>query len=202
MHYYIDVCRLFHNIYLKDRIRINHHIRAAQLRVVDEEEGNLGVLSLSEALARAEERGLDLIEISPQAVPPVAKIMDYGKWQYQQNKKEKVAKAGSKNTETKSLQVKIGTGDHDLELKAAKASEFIKEGHRVKIELFLPGRAKYLDPKFLETRLERMLHLISEDYRVAEAPKRGPKGLALVIERAKTASKEKPANQPNDHENQ
>ncbi|HYC83099.1 MAG TPA: translation initiation factor IF-3 [Candidatus Paceibacterota bacterium] len=187
---------------MKDRIRINHHIRAAQLRVVDEEEGNLGVLSLSEALARAEERGLDLIEISPQAVPPVAKIMDYGKWQYQQNKKEKVAKAGSKNTETKSLQVKIGTGDHDLELKAAKASEFIKEGHRVKIELFLPGRAKYLDPKFLETRLERMLHLISEDYRVAEAPKRGPKGLALVIERAKTASKEKPANQPNDHENQ
>src|SRR3989344_604441 len=79
------------NTYLKPRIRINHQITAKELRVVDEEEGNLGVISLSEALARAEEKGVDLIEISPMAVPPVAKLMDFGKWQYQQNKKEKIA---------------------------------------------------------------------------------------------------------------
>ncbi len=83
------------------------------------------------------------------------------------------------------MQVKIGTGEHDLELKAKKASEFLREGHRVKINLFLPGRAKYLDPNFLKERLDRVLTLVSENYRVAVAPQKSPKGLSIVIERAK-----------------
>ncbi len=182
-------------------VRLNHQITARELRVIDEEGEALGVISKEEALKKAEEAGLDLIEISPNANPPVAKIMDYGKWQYLENRKAKAAKAGSKATETKSLQVKIGTGDHDLELKAKKAGEWLKEGHRVKIELFVSGRAKYFDPKFLEDRLDRILRLIPEDYKLAEPVKKGPKGPYLVVERNKSTKKETP-NESNQHENQ
>ncbi len=170
-------------------VRLNHQITASELRVIDAEGQALGVISKEEALKRAEAENLDLIEISPNAVPPVAKIMDYGKWQYEENRKAKAAKAGSKATETKSLQVKIGTGDHDLELKAKRAGEWLKEGHRVKIELFVSGRAKYFDPKFLEERLDRILRLIPEDYKVAEPVKKGPKGPYVVVERNKAGKK-------------
>ena len=165
------------------RERINNQIRAKELRVIDSENGNLGVLSFKEALDMAMERGMDLIEISPNANPPVAKIMDFGKYQYEQNKKQKKAKAGAKPTETKSIQVKIATGEHDLELKAKQASNWLKEGHRIKVELFLSGRAKFMADAFLRERLDRVLHLITEDYKVSESYKRGPKGITVTLER-------------------
>ena len=133
----------------------------------------------------AQAQGLDLIEISPEANPAVAKIADFGKYQYEQSKKLKKAKAGARPTETKSIQVKIGTGDHDLELKAKTASKWLKEGHRIKVELFLAGRAKYMDEKFLRERLDRILHLITENYKISDSYKRGPKGITVTIERDK-----------------
>ena len=165
------------------RERINNQIRAKELRVIDHENQNLGVLSIKDALELAQARSLDLIEISPNATPPVAKIMDFGKYQYEANKKLKKAKAGARSTETKSIQIKIGTGDHDLELKAKNVSKWLEMGHRVKIELFLAGRAKYMDEKFLKERLDRVLHLITEDYKISDAYKRGPKGLTTTIEK-------------------
>lgn len=170
---------------MSTRIRINHQIRAPKVRVIDQDGGNLGVIDLSEALAKAEAVGLDLIEISPNAEPPIAKIADYGKFQYEQNKKQKEAKAKTKNIEVKTIQVKIGTGEHDLDLKAKKTSEWLEEGHRVKIDLFLPGRSKYLDQKFLAERLERLLKLLTVSYKIAEAAKKSPKGLSCVIEKGK-----------------
>lgn len=143
----------------------------------------MGVMSLQQALKEAHDRELDLIEISPKALPPVAKIMNYGKFQYDENKKLKTSKARVQLTEVKTLQVKIGTGEHDLELKAKKASEWLKEGHKIKIDLFLPGRSKYLDVNFLKERLERILKLIPEDFK-ADEPKKSPKGLTVVIEKA------------------
>jgi len=167
------------------RERINNQIRAKELRVLDSENKNLGVLSIKDALELAESKGLDLIEIAPNAVPPLAKIMDFGKYQYEANKKLKKAKAGANRTETKSIQIKIGTGDHDLELKAKMASKWLKEGHRIKVELFLAGRAKYMDEKFLKERLDRVLHLITAEYKISDSYKRGPKGLTTTIEKAK-----------------
>ena len=165
------------------RERINNQIRASELRVLDSENKNLGVLSIKNALELAQSKGLDLIEIGPNATPPLAKIMDFGKYQYEASKKLKKAKAGANKTETKGIQIKIGTGDHDLELKAKTASKWLKEGHRVKVELFLTGRAKYMDEKFLRERLDRILHLITEDYKVSDSYKKGPKGLIITIER-------------------
>ncbi len=155
------------------------------MRIIDSENQNLGVLSIKEALELAQSKGMDLIEINPNANPPIAKIMDFGKYQYEASKKLKKAKAGAKTTETKSIQIKIGTGDHDLELKAKTASKWLKEGHRIKIELFLAGRAKYMDEKFLKERLDRVLHLITEDYKISDSYKKGPKGLFITIEKAK-----------------
>ena len=87
--------------------------------------------------------------------------MDYGKFQYDERKKLKTSKAKSKVIETKNIQVKVGTGDHDLELKAKKTSEWLTEGNRVKIDLFLTGRSKFMDIKFLKERLERILRLVT-----------------------------------------
>jgi translation initiation factor IF-3 len=145
---------------------------------------NLGVLSLKDAIQKARESGLDLIEISPKAAPPVAKIMDYGKFQYTENKKLKVAKTKAHTVEVKNIQVKVGTGEHDLELKAKKASEWLKEGHRIKIDLFLPGRTKYMNESFLKERMDRVLKLITEEYKIADPAKRSPKGLSIIIENA------------------
>ena len=117
------------------------------------------------------------------ATPPIAKIMDFGKYQYDENKKLKTAKSKTHVTEVKTVQVKIGTGEHDLELKAKKVSEWLREGHRVKIDLFLPGRSKYLDVKFLEGRMERILKLITEEYKIADSAKKSLKGMTIIIER-------------------
>ncbi|MBI5004592.1 MAG: translation initiation factor IF-3 [Candidatus Lloydbacteria bacterium] len=168
---------------LKIRTRINNQIRASQVRVIDSTGNNLGVLPIKDALEKARAEQLDLIEISPNALPPIARIMDYGKYQYEQKKKQKEQHAKARTVEVKNIQIKIGTGEHDLALKAKRANEFLKEGHRVKIELFLSGRAKYLEQPFLKERLDRVLHLIAEEYSIAEPAKRVPKGLAMILEK-------------------
>jgi translation initiation factor IF-3 len=166
-----------------ERLRINNEIRAAELRVISADGTNLGVLSLEAALAAAKSAGSDLIEISPSAVPPIAKIMDYGKFEYERSKKEKAVKAKVKVSETKEVQIKVGTGDHDMELKAKKAAEWLSEGHRVRAELFLKGRYKGMSEEFLKERLQKFLLRIPYAYKVAEAVTRSPKGFAGVIER-------------------
>ncbi|MCA9356156.1 translation initiation factor IF-3 [Candidatus Nomurabacteria bacterium] len=166
-------------------LRINNQIRAKEVRLLSADGENLGIVPLAQAIKMAEEAELDLIEISSNQSGTIARIADYGKYLYEQNKKQKKAKQGAKPTETKSLQIKVGTGEHDLELKAKTISKWLSEGHRVKIELFLRGRVKYLDEKFLKERLERVLHFITESYKVAEDIKKSPKGLTITLERNK-----------------
>jgi len=153
------------------------------VRVIGPEAENFGVMPIGEALAKAREMELDLIEISPLAQPPVAKIMEYGKFQYEQEKKRREIKAKSHTTETKSVQVKIGTGENDMNLKAKRAAEWLSEGHRVKIDLFLWGRYKYMEFGFLKERLERFLKMIPE-HKLSDPIAKSPKGLSTVIERA------------------
>ncbi len=163
--------------------RINEFIRSKDLRVIGPIGENLGVISTVEALRIAKENNLDLIEISPNSNPPVAKIADYGKFLYDQKKKQKLAKSKSHNVEVKTIQVKVGTDENDLNIKAKKASEWLQEGHRIKVELFLPGRLKYMDKNFLEDRLKRLLKLISVEYKIASNAQKSPKGLTMIIEK-------------------
>ncbi|MDO8435269.1 MAG: translation initiation factor IF-3 [bacterium] len=167
----------------KERIRMNEGIRAPQLRVIGPEGENFGIMSTRDAITKAREMTLDLIEISPNAQPPVAKITDYGKFKYEQKKKDKEVKSKAHVTETKEAQVKIGTSEHDMHIKASKIAAWLREGHRVKIDLFLWGRYKYMEFNFLKERLERFLAIIPEAYKVAEPIQKSPKGLAVALER-------------------
>lgn len=186
-----------------ETIRINREIRARELRVIGAEGENLGLLSIEDALKAAQTAGLDLIEISPMANPPVAKVMDYGKFEYERSKKEKVAKSKAKVSETKEVQIKVGTGEHDVMLKAKKAAEWLAEGHRVRAELFLKGRYKGMEESFLKQRLEKFLLRIPYAYKVAEPITRSPKGFAGVIERDLSAQVKKEKEKPETkHENQ
>lgn len=185
-----------------ERLRLNQEIAARELRVIGAQGENLGVLPLREALEAAKRAGLDLIEISPQATPPVAKITDYGKFEYERSKKERAVKAKSKVTETKEVQIKVGTGEHDMQLKARKAAEWLAEGHRVRAELFLKGRYKGMDEAFLKERLARFLERIPYAYRLAEPIEKSPKGFACVVERDQAAQAKREKEQKPKHENQ
>ncbi|OGG74068.1 translation initiation factor IF-3 [Candidatus Kaiserbacteria bacterium RIFCSPLOWO2_01_FULL_54_20] len=180
----------------KERIRMNEGIRAPQLRVIGSEGENFGVMSTRDALAKAKEMNLDLIEISPNAQPPVAKITDYGKFKYEQKKKDKEVKSKAHVTETKESQVKIGTSEHDMHIKASKIAAWLREGHRVKIDLFLWGRYKYMEFNFLKERLERFLAIIPEAYKIAEPIQKSPKGLAVALERDTSKKPAQPKKAP------
>lgn len=169
-----------------DKVRINESIRASEVRAIGAEGENLGVISTKEAIRLAQEAGLDLIEISPNAKPPVAKITEYGKFKYELKKKESAAKAKAHTTETKSAQVKIGTGENDMRIKALRCAGWLKEGHRVKIDLFLWGRYKYMEFAFLKERLERFLAIIPESFTIADEIKKSPKGLTVIIETSRS----------------
>lgn len=151
--------------------------------MVGHDGSNLGVLTLEEALKAADAVNLDLIEISPKAKPPVAKIIDFGQYRYETKRKASEIKAKSHVTETKSVQVKIGTGEHDQNLKAKRAAEWLSEGHRVKVDLFLWGRYKYMEEAFLKERLDRFLKIIPIEYKLADPIKKSPKGFTTTIER-------------------
>jgi translation initiation factor IF-3 len=161
---------------------INEAIKASELRILGEANENYGVMSKSEAISKARSEGKDLIMISENAVPPVAKIMDYGKWKYLEDKKGK-GKQNEGGTETKVLRVTITTGEGDLSVKAKQASEWLSEGHRIKIELQLKGRSNAFDQNFLRERLERILILLTENYKVAEPVKKIPNGMTMVLEK-------------------
>lgn len=163
------------------RVKINNQIRAQEVRVIDEQGENLGVLSVLEAISAARERGLDLIEISPNAKPPVCKIMDYGKFLYIEKRKHK----GNVQHQSflREVRISLNISSHDMEIKGKKAVEFLTKGDKVKIEMLLKGREKYLDKNFLEERFKRILGLIDADYKITEGPKRNPRGLIMVIEK-------------------
>lgn len=173
----------------KEQIRINEAIRASEVRVIGAEGENLGVLTLRDAIDRAMEKGLDLIEVSAKAIPPVARIADYGKYKYELKKKERDIKQNARVVETKVVQVKIGTSEGDAKRKAQNIGEWLQEGHRAKIDLFLWGRYKYMEESFLRDRLDQFLAIIPESYKIAEPVERSPKGFSVVIEPDKSKPK-------------
>ena len=167
------------------RTIMNEAIRANELRVLGEDNENLGVMTKNEALSIAKQRGVDLILTEENAVPPVAKIIDYGKFAYLSNKKDNQKRNNDNATETKVLRLTVGIGEGDLTNKAKQASEWLHEGHRVKIELKLKGRANAIEQNFLKDRLQRVLILLTENYKTAEPIKKIPNGMTMVIEKAK-----------------
>ena len=124
----------------KDLHKINNFISSEEVRVILDDGEQLGVMNKKEAISIAQDRGMDLVEIAPNNKPPVCKIVDYGKFKYQEQKKKNEAKKKQKVIETKELKIRPGTGEHDYQVKIRNAQKFIKEGNRVKFSLRFKGR--------------------------------------------------------------
>lgn len=121
-------------------MRINRQIRAREVRLIDQNGGQVGVVSLDEALSQAKTAGLDLVEIAPNATPPVCKIIDYGKYRYDQTKREKESKKAQHQIRVKEVKVKPNISDNDLEVKIKRARGFLEKGNKVKISCMFRGR--------------------------------------------------------------
>lgn len=150
------------------------------IRVIDEKGTNLGVLETPEALRIAQERNLDLIEISPTAKPPVCKIMDFGKFKYEREKAEREHSKKQKEVELKGIRIGFLTSKHDLELRARQIEKFLKNGDKVRIQMKLAGRQKAHGPLALQ-KFGEFLNLIAAEYTVEMPPKRTPQGIIGVI---------------------
>lgn len=166
-------------------------IRASQLRVIDHEGKQLGVLSRSEALSLAEEQGLDLVEISPDADPPVVKIIDWGKYNYQRTKQLQKNKRSAKSFEVKQMRFGLKIGEHDLEVKTRKIQGFLEAGHKVKITVFYRGRE--LAHKDLGFKLaDKVIAGFGDQIAVDQQPQLNGKQLSFVIRSNNNAKAKNP----------
>lgn len=120
--------------------RLNYQIASLQLRLLDEEGKQIGIVSKLEALQKAKELGLDVVEVAPNAKPPVAKLIDYKKFKYQEAKKEREAKRSQKNVGVKEVRLRPFIGAHDFDTRLRKAKEFLADGNQLKISVFFKGR--------------------------------------------------------------
>ncbi|MEI6479735.1 MAG: translation initiation factor IF-3 [bacterium] len=159
---------------------MNNQIQAAELRVVTDAGENLGVMSLSQALKAALERGLDLIEIAPMAKPPVAKIIGFDKFRYQQEKEEKKRRTMQKAKELKQVRITPRAAQNDLMVKVKRVEEFLAGGHKVEIGLFLKGREKGNKDWGLQ-KLKEFLKMITTPHLVTLPPKQGGRGFITQI---------------------
>jgi translation initiation factor IF-3 len=160
--------------------RRNEAIRASSLRVVGEDGRQLGILSRSEALAAAEQAGLDIVEVSPEANPPVAKIIDWGKYNYQRTKQQQKSRSKSKPLDIKQIRVGLKISDHDLGVKLRKVFEFLEAGHKVKITVIYRGRE--LAHKELGFKLaERIVEQLGDNAVVEQQAQFAGRQLNLVV---------------------
>ncbi|MBX9751920.1 MAG: translation initiation factor IF-3 [Roseococcus sp.] len=160
--------------------RVNEEIRVPQVRLIDENGEMLGVLSIRDALYKAFQAGLDLLEISPNAVPPVCKITDYGKFKYEQQKKANEARKKQKVVEIKEIKVRPNIDDHDYDVKMRQAKGFIGEGDKVKVTLRFRGREmahQELGVKLLERIRTELVELV----KVEQMPRLENRQMIMVL---------------------
>ena len=179
--------------------KINEEIGAPELRVVDAAGAPLGILTRKDALRIASERELDLVEIAPQANPPVCKIIDYGKFIYEQQKREKQQKKTQTQTTLKEVRFKAGTDTHDFDFKTRHAREFLTEGHKVKATVMFKGR-EILHKELGEVLLQRFIDALADVSKVDQPMKMEGRflGVLLAPESKKTPKKKvaEPTDQP------
>ncbi len=145
----------------EERVRVNHEIRVRQVRVIDDEGGQLGIMAPRDAMREAEERGLDLVEVAPKASPPVCKIMDYGKYKYEQKRRARESRKHQHVVSVKEVKVRPKIDPHDLIHKAEHAREFLIDGNKVKVTVMFRGR-EMAHPEFGKELLRKMIEKTSD----------------------------------------
>ncbi|WP_457626698.1 translation initiation factor IF-3 [Persephonella sp.] len=163
-------------------LRVNRQIRAKEVRLIDEKGQNLGIVPTEEALRIAEEKNLDLVEVSPNANPPVCKIMDYGKYKFEQKKKEKEAKKKqkAKMQNVKEIKFRIKIEDHDYKTKVRHIREFIEEGDKVKVWIWFRGREN-VHPELGEKLAHRIIEDLSDIAKVEKPPKKEGRNMLFTL---------------------
>lgn len=169
-------------------VRVNQKIRAREVRVIDPEGKQLGVMLTSQALAAAQQHGVDLIEISPNATPPVCKIFEYGKFKYEQEKREREARKHQHASKLKEIKLRLNIDDHDYETKLNHMREFLANAMKVKVSLFFRGREN-ARPEFGHELMRRVVKDLEGYGHTEVMPKLMGKSLTMMLSAERGAAK-------------
>jgi translation initiation factor IF-3 len=165
---------------INQRTRINQQIRISPVRVIDPEGEQAGILPIEQALAMAEELGLDLVEVAPMARPPVCRIMDYGKFKYEEQRKAREARKKQHQIQIKEVKMRPGIEDHDFDFKTRHARRFLEEGNKVKVTMMFRGR-QMAHPEMGREVLERVLKEVSDIAKVEMSPTMEARAMTMVL---------------------
>ncbi|NWJ96480.1 MAG: translation initiation factor IF-3 [Chloroflexi bacterium] len=186
------------SLIISKNLRVNERIRVPEVRVIDENGEQAGVLKTREALALARQRNLDLVEVAPNAQPPVCRLLDYGKFRYEQTKKERDARKTQKVISIKEVRLRPKIDDHDLETKGKQARGFLEEGHKVKMTVLFRGR-ELAHTDIGRELLNQMGDLLKDAAVIEQPPKMEGKNMTMML--SKQASKGQSGGQSNRSEN-
>ena len=165
---------------IKDSINVNERVKAREVRLIDDEGKQFGIIPTSEALKVAKERGLDLVEVSPKTVPPVCKIMDYGKFKYQIAKKAQEAKKKQAVIQIKEMKLGLKIEEHDLSFKIKHIKGFLDEGSKVKIIIMFKGR-EVLHVDMGEKLAQRIIESVRDVGELEQKPKFDGRNIVMVF---------------------
>ncbi|NIS00885.1 MAG: translation initiation factor IF-3 [Gemmatimonadetes bacterium] len=162
------------------RVRVNRQIRISPVRVIDPEGEQLGIMPVEEALAVAEERGLDLVEVAPNARPPVCRIMDYGKYKYEEARKARLARKKQHQVHVKEVKFRPGIEAHDFEFKVRHARRFLEEGNKVKATMMFRGR-QMAHPELGRDVLDRVANAVEDVGKVESEPVMEGRNMTMIL---------------------
>jgi translation initiation factor IF-3 len=166
--------------------RINRAIRVPEVRLIDEDGTQLGVVPTVQALEMARQKDLDLVEVAANAMPPVCKLLDYGRFKYEQTKKEREAKKHQHAIELKELRLRPGTDDHDVDVRARSARRFLEEGHKVRLLVRFRGR-EAAHPEIARGQIDRIVKTLQDIAVVEQGPMMEGRAMFAVLARSRAA---------------
>lgn len=165
---------------INDKMRVNRQIRISPVRVIDPAGEQVGIIPVEQALAMAEEQGLDLVEVAPLARPPVCRIMDYGKFKYEEQRKAREARKKQHHVQLKEVKMRPGIEDHDFEFKTRHARRFLEEGNKVKLTMMFRGR-QMAHPEIGRQVLDRVSEMLSDISKVESSPQMEARAMTMVL---------------------
>ncbi|MDB4951134.1 MAG: translation initiation factor [Gemmatimonadetes bacterium] len=165
---------------INEKTRVNRQIRISPVRVISPDGEQLGIIPIEQALSIAEEQGLDLVEVAPLARPPVCRIMDYGKFKYEEQRKAREARKKQHHVQIKEVKMRPGIEGHDFDFKTRHARKFLEEGNKVKVTMMFRGR-QMAHPEIGRQVLDRVSELLSDIAKLESAPMMEARAMTMVL---------------------
>ncbi|HEU0012744.1 MAG TPA: translation initiation factor IF-3 [Longimicrobium sp.] len=170
---------------INDRLRVNRQIRISPVRVIDPAGEQVGIIPVEQALSMAEEQGLDLVEVAPMARPPVCRIMDYGRYKYEEQRQAREARKKQHHVQIKEVKMRPGIEDHDFDFKVRHAKKFLQEGNKVKLTMMFRGR-QMAHPEYGRQVLDRVFEELKELSKVESHPMMEGRSMTMMLAPLKT----------------